>query len=453
MTLTPKHAYFAKKNSVSKELKNVEGQISIKKKTSNLFGNRVLHTRDGLDLRSFNSIIFIDEKKLTAEVEGLVTYEELVKATLQKGLVPTIAPELKSITVGGAYAGVGIESSTFRYGFMHETVLETDIITGKGIITCNANENKDLFFAFPNSYGTLGYAIRLVIKLIPAKKYVKIERERFDDIDEYTSRMGKLTKQNQPKGPLDYIDGLIFGEHEMYVIKGTFTDTPKFVSSYTGMDIYYKSVRTKTVDYLTTFEYIFRYDTDWFWNSKAFGLENKFLRALVPKNLMRSDVYYKIMRFENKHKIFNPIKHFFGAKKTEQVSQDAEVVIEKAPEFVRFFLKEICDDIPLVYAPAKAYNPKAKFALWPNFGDEIRMNIGFYAPIPTTHPSGYFNRLYDKKVISLSAFKMLYSDVYMTSKEFWSMFDKKTYDEVKKKYDPKKQFRDLYEKCTSRQIK
>ena len=43
-----------------------------------------------------------------------------------------------------------------------------DILTGAGeIVTASPHENADLFRAFPNSYGTLGYAVRLRIELEP----------------------------------------------------------------------------------------------------------------------------------------------------------------------------------------------------------------------------------------------------------------------------------------------
>ncbi len=71
---------------------------------------------------------------MTADVEGMTTYEAFVDETLRHGLLPTVVPQLKTITVGGAVSGVGIESSSFRYGLVHETVEEMEILTGNGRI-------------------------------------------------------------------------------------------------------------------------------------------------------------------------------------------------------------------------------------------------------------------------------------------------------------------------------
>ena len=64
----------------------------------------------------------------------MCTYEDLVAATLPYGLSPLVVPQLKTITLGGAVTGLGIESASFRNGLPHESVLEMDILTGAGEI-------------------------------------------------------------------------------------------------------------------------------------------------------------------------------------------------------------------------------------------------------------------------------------------------------------------------------
>jgi len=57
---------------------------------------------------------------------------------------------------------------------VHETVEEMEVLTGKGsIVACSPCMNQDLFFGFPNSYGTLGYALRLTIRLVqPSRTFI-----------------------------------------------------------------------------------------------------------------------------------------------------------------------------------------------------------------------------------------------------------------------------------------
>src|SRR5215212_2499452 len=68
----------------------------------------------------------------TAVVQGMTTYEDLVDATLAHGLMPFVVPQLKTITLGGAVTGLGIEASSWRNGLPHESVRSIDVLTGDG---------------------------------------------------------------------------------------------------------------------------------------------------------------------------------------------------------------------------------------------------------------------------------------------------------------------------------
>lgn len=70
-----------------------------------------------LDLSRFNHVLSVNRAAMTLEVEGSATYEQIVSKTLETSLLPTVSPELKHITIGGAIVGIGIESSCFKYGF------------------------------------------------------------------------------------------------------------------------------------------------------------------------------------------------------------------------------------------------------------------------------------------------------------------------------------------------
>ncbi len=48
--------------------------------------------------------------------------------------MPFVVPQLKTITLGGAVTGLGIESSSFRSGLPHESVLEMEVLVGDGRI-------------------------------------------------------------------------------------------------------------------------------------------------------------------------------------------------------------------------------------------------------------------------------------------------------------------------------
>src|SRR4051812_16772927 len=138
----------------------------------------------------------------------MVTYEALVEECLAHGVMPAVVPQLKTITLGGAVAGVGIESSSHRYGLGHDTVLEIEVLLGDGrIVTATRdNEHAELFFGFPNSYGTFGYALRVKARTIPVQPYVRLEHLRFSDGASFFENLHKHLEE----GAADFIDGTAF---------------------------------------------------------------------------------------------------------------------------------------------------------------------------------------------------------------------------------------------------
>ncbi len=155
----------------------------------------------------------------------MCTYEDLVAATLPFGLAPLVVPQLKTITLGGAVTGLGIESTSFRNGLPHESVLEMDILTGAGeVVTASPGEHADLFRAFPNSYGTLGYAVRLRIELEPVKPFVALTHLRFHALADLVAAMDRIIETGSLDGvPVDYLDGVVFSADESYLCVGVQT--------------------------------------------------------------------------------------------------------------------------------------------------------------------------------------------------------------------------------------
>jgi FAD/FMN-containing dehydrogenase len=93
--------------------------VRLAKPTSNLFRTRARTNAKGLDTSGLTGVIAIDAEARTADVAGMCTYEDLVAATLRHGLAPLVVPQLKTITLGGAVTGLGIESTSFRNGLPH----------------------------------------------------------------------------------------------------------------------------------------------------------------------------------------------------------------------------------------------------------------------------------------------------------------------------------------------
>jgi FAD/FMN-containing dehydrogenase len=426
---------------------NGRGRLGLRKDTSNLFRDPARATRQRLDLRGFNHVIAVDTLGASIEAEGMTTYEDLVAATLAQGALPTVVPELKTITLGGAAAGVGIEASSFRYGLVHEALIEFDVLTGGGrVLTCRPdNEHRDLFFGFPNSYGTLGYALRLKIRAIAAKPYVALEHLRYTDMAGYFTALRKLCRNGA-----DFIDGVAFGPGEFYLNTGRFVESAPYVSDYTFEHIYYRSIRERETDYLTTQDFIWRWDTDWFWCSKNLGAQVPWIRRLYGRKRLGSRTYQRLMRWNSRWGLTAKMGRLRGGH-SESVIQDVDIPIANAAAFLQFFQQEI-GLAPVWVCPLIGTERADRFPLYSLRPGQLYVNFGFWDVLrrPTRFAAHHFNRMLEDKVAALGGIKSLYSESFFDRSTFDRTYGGDEYRMLKSKYDPDGDFPELYDKCVLR---
>ncbi len=449
--------------------------VRLAKKTSNLFRKRSATGAPGLDVSGLGGVISVDAAARTADVQGMCTYEDLVDATLPFGLAPLVVPQLKTITLGGAVTGLGIEATSFRSGLPHESVLEMDILTPAGeIVTVRPGD--ELFRGFPNSYGTLGYATRLRIELEQVDPYVRLHHVRFTDLAALQEAMGRIVDAGHWDGPggpvrVDYLDGAVFTADEAYLVLGTRTDTPRpgeRPSDYTGMHIYYRSIQhpaaqTPRTDLLTIRDYLWRWDTDWFWCSRAFGTQNPRIRRLWPRRYLRSSFYWKLIALDQRFDIGDRLEARKGLPPRERVVQDIEVPIERTAEFTEWFLPETGIE-PVWLCPLRLRGAAAgggegpaagsqPWTLYPLEAGRTYVNIGFWSSVPIVagEPEGAMNRRIERKVAELGGHKSLYSESFYPHDEFTRMYGGDEYERLKQRYDPDSRLLDLYAKAVKQQ--
>ncbi len=420
-----------------------KGGVRLGKSTSNLFRDRAAATGVRLDVRDFDQVLKADPDAGWVEVEGMATYERVVDATLAGGTMPRVVPQLKSITLGGAVSGIGIESSSVKFGLVHETVVEMEVLTGTGeVLLCRPdNEHRDLFFGLPNSYGTFGYILKLKAATIPVKPYVRLQHIRHTDPDAFFREIEEIGARD-----VDFLDGVAFSPNQMYATVGTFTDDAPYHSDYTFENIYYQSIRARETDYLTTRDYLWRWDTDWFWCSKNLLAQNPIVRRLYGRRRLNSIFYTKVMRWNAKWRVMAGVNRALGFH-TESVIQDVDIPIEGAPEFLRFFATEV-GIRPVWICPIVKYDPDQDFKLYPMEAGKMYINFGFWDVVRSRekHAPGHFNRKVEAKVEALGGIKSLYSDAYYSREKFWDLYNRDAYEALKDRYDPHRRFRDLYEK-------
>jgi len=437
--------------------------VRLAKGTSNLFRPRERTAAPGLDVSGLDSVLSVDPVARTADVQAMTTFEHLVDATLAHGLMPTVVPQLKTITIGGAVTGLGIESSSFRNGLPHESVRVLEVLTGDGrIVTATPDGgDADLFRAFPNSYGTLGYALRLVIDLEPVRPFVRLRHVRFDDLDALTAAVGSIVDGRAYDGEhVDFLDGTVFSAGEAYLTLGAWADEVPYTSDYTGNDIYYRSIQKRRVDYLTVRDYLWRWDTDWFWCSRAFGAQNPRVRRLWPKRWLRSDVYGRLIRLENRYGLAARLDARRGRAPRERVVQDVEIPLARTADFLRWFLREVPIE-PVWLCPLRLRDVGeggedgeggTRWPLYPLAPGQTYVNVGFWSTvaIEAGRGDGDVNRRIEAAVDAHGGHKSLYSDVYYGEDDFWARYGGEDYHAAKKRYDPQSRLLDLYAKAVHR---
>jgi FAD/FMN-containing dehydrogenase len=415
--------------------------IRIKKRgVSNLFryDGRVKSSAREIDLSDFNQPLYLDTKHHTLEVQGLTTFEAIADFTLAHGLAPMVTPELKHITIGGATVGIGIETNSFRYGFVHDNLLEAEVLLPDGrIVVCTPdNEHADLFKGLANSYGTFGYILRAKIKLHPVKRFVQLVTIQESSTKSLVAAMNKSAK----KPSTEYIESLIYSKNELYLTIGKGVDEADDVASIYGQTVFYRLISQPGTIYLPIKEYLFRYDPEWFWALPETNTYRLF-RGVAPRIVRNSKFYTKYVAWQNK----------LGAQtqsnRQEKLIQDWEVPWKYGVDLLNFALDNLSlDGKPLLAAPTKTVNEASLYPMPPG---KIHLNLGSYSFVERKpdDPPYHYTKIMDEFCFSHDGIKMLYSTTFLNEKKFNQRYGGETYKRLKAKYDPLGLAPTLYQKA------
>jgi FAD/FMN-containing dehydrogenase len=374
-------------------------------------------------------------------------------------LMPLVVPQLRTITLGGAVTGLGIESTSFRHGLPHESVSEMDILTGTGdVLTVRPDgPAADLFAAFPNSLGSLGYATRLRIELQPIAGRVSLRNIRFTDLDTLTAAVGEVMASATWDGQaVDAMDGVMFTPDESYLVLATFDSAAGATSDYTGQGIYYRSLRERDTDVLSAHDYLWRWDTDWFWCSRAFGVQHPVVRRMWPRRYRRSDVYHRLVGLEHRYGVAARVDRWRGLPASERVVQDVEIPLHGIAAFLRWFVDHVPMS-PVWLCPIRLREPAGPgsartWPLYPLRPGGSYVNIGFWGTVPIGPGArdGDVNRAVEQAVADAGGHKSLYSDAYYDRETFDLLYGGQAYRAVKDRYDPDHRLTELYDKAVGR---
>ena len=312
------------------------------------------------------------------------------------------------------------------------------------------NEHADLFATFPNSYGSLGYATRLRIELEPVARHVALRHVRFTDAAALqdaiasisaTQRVARRARRRPGRHRLRA--GRVL-PHPGPVGRRAPTQAPATTpaSRSTG-----QSIQQREIDLLTTYDYLWRWDTDWFWCSRAFGAQNPIVRRLWPRRFKRSDVYHKLVGLDLRFGIADRLDRRAGRPQRERVIQDIEVPVERLGEFLDWFDEDV-GMRPVWLCPLRLRGQTS----WPTYPLEpgrTYVNVGFWGAVGVGEnaPQSPLNRAVEAKVAELDGHKSLYSESFYDLETFDRLYDGPNLAAVKQRYDPDQRLTSLYDKA------
>lgn len=399
--------------------------------------HKSLPTYFPIDLSSFRHILHIDTPGLTVTCEPGIPFGELLHELAKVGLTTLVVPELPGITVGGAIAGGGLESSSHRYGQVSDTVLEIECLTPE-LTICSPTLNSDLFYAISASYNTVALMTKVKLRIGPAPKYVSLTAELYRD---FSSAVDGL---KDTKGA-DTIEGIAYSPSEILVIRGVHSNTPsspihRFSRHWDKW--YYKSIRhthSMTVPYA---DYCFRYNYGSFWMANyvldLLGGDNLFTRLIIG-GLLDTKHLFAVLHSSNLSDLGRM-----------RVIQDCYIPIENAVEFLEVEDRDI-GVWPLWLCPIKGTRTSQVLASHNiSKGDEgMFLNVGIYGrprQFPF-NPQEVHSRLIDL-LLRFGGRSMLYAQNWHTPEQFEGMYGDavKEVEGISEKYGGKGNFFGLYEK-------
>ena len=144
-------------------------------------------------------------------------------------------------------------------------------------------------------------------------------------------------------------------------------------------------------DVLTVHDYLWRWDTDWFWCSRAFGAQSPLVRRLWPR---QPAAQRRLLEASSPSRTATTSwpgsTPGAGRPPRERVVQDVEIPLDRTAEFLDWFLREVPIEpvwlCPIQLRPRPASHRgrpdgTTPWPLYPMRPDEPYVNVGFWSTV------------------------------------------------------------------------
>jgi len=410
-----------------------------------------------------SDVLQIDRERGTVRVEPMVTMGQITAALNPLGWTLAVVPELNALTVGGLINGFGIESSSHKYGLFQHICVTLEIITASGqLVRCTANENPELFFAIPWSYGSLGFLVAAELKIVPAKKSVHLRYLPFRSRQDFVKRFDEESRRPFAEAA-DFIEGLMFSEQEGVLMLGTFADVVDRGGTKNAINRFWKpwfyehvrsfltpltqpsppgeEGRVRGADeWIPLRHYYHRHTRALFWELKQiipFG-NHPLFRYLLGWMAPPEISLLKMTETKKLHELYD----------AHHMVQDLIVPLKTLEQAMAFLHTEV-DLYPLWLCPCRVFPTPFRCMINPLPDEEYFVDVGLYGePGVKPYNAAETHRKIEAFVRETMGFQALYADTYQTAEEFRVMFDHGLLDRLRQETGALKAFREPYQKVS-----
>ncbi|EGT30605.1 hypothetical protein CAEBREN_11576 [Caenorhabditis brenneri] len=409
-------------------------------------------------------ILELDLEKMTIKAEPGVTMGQISRYLIPLGYTLPVLPELDDLTVGGLINGCGVESGSFKHGMFQHICTQYEVVTSDAELlqvfpdptakTKKSKEANSLFWAIPWSQGTLVFLTAATMKIIPCKKYVKLQYKKTNTLEEMCDVLTEDSKKNSSFDDVDFIEALLFTKDKGCIMLGEFSDGPdthkevinpigRFYKKwfYTHVESIIDNKIDKenpiAVEYIPLRDYYHRHSRSIFWEIRdiiPFG-NNVIFRYLLgwltpPKISFLKATTPSCLRsmYDRSH-----------------VLQDMLIPLENLEKCVELFHEEV-EIYPLWLCPFHLKSQPGLMKLR-DVASKMYVDLGAYG---VTYKKGYHaertTRRLEEHVRKVNGFQMTYADIYMTKEEYEDMFDLTLYEYKRTAHHCNDAFPHVYEK-------
>lgn len=418
-----------------------------------------------VDLNKFIDIVSIDEKKQTVRVEPFVNVGQITANLLPRGWTLCVLPELDDLTVGGLIAGFGIESSSHQYGLFQHIVASMDVVLADGsLVHCSADENAELFYNLPWSYGTLGFLVCCELRLRRASNFVRLTYTPFHNRAAFEKAFEEVSEDRGKTH--DLVEALAYSRDEFVLMTGNYVDAPKKDGEVHDIGTFYgpwfykhveqflsktapkKAGKKEFVEYIPLRAYYHRHTRSLFWELAdiiPFGHEAWF-RYLFGWLGTPKVGFFKLTTNAELHEIYV----------NNHVDQDMLIHIKTLGRFLDH-LDETVKMYPLWLCPCRIETTPVRGLVNHDYKDKSDMyvDVGIYGIPAAAKPEngGKFEgekalRNMESLVRELKGFQALYAITYQTRPEFYEMFDHTKYFELRERYGATELLPEVFDKIS-----